>query len=191
VLHPRGWTKKQIRCTGIANGRSADLRDYHLYQISALSPAHFVFVDASGCDKRIGFRRSGWYTIGTTPVQVARFQREQRYQRLPAYIIDGVIFSQILPGITDSELFGNFIEQLLSLRGRWPESQSVLVMNNASFHHADRITQICADAGVKLIYLPPYSPDLDPIEELFAEMKAFIKRNWQVYEVNPSQGLFI
>lgn len=191
MLHPRGWTKKQIRCTGIANGRSADLRDYHLYQISAFSSEHFVFLDASGCDKRIGFRWSGLSTIGTTPVQIARFQREQRYQRLPAYIIDGVIFSQILPGITDSEFFGNFIEQLLSLRGRWPESQSVLVMNNASFHHTDRITQMCPNAEVKLIYLSPYSPDLNPIEELFAEMKAFIKRNWQVYKINPSQGLFI
>ena len=102
-----------------------------------------------------------------------------------------MIFSQILPGTTDREVFEDFIEQLLSLCGRWPKSQSVLVMNNASFHHTDRITQMCPNAEVKLIYLSPYSPDLDPIEELFAEMKAFIKRNWQVYEVNPSQGLFI
>jgi transposase len=41
---------------------------------------------------------------------------------------------------------------------------------------------------VKLVYLPPYSPDLNPIEEFFAELKAFIKRNWQVYEENPGQG---
>jgi transposase len=32
--------------------------------------------------------------------------------------------------------------------------------------------------GVKLVYLPPYSPDLNQIEEFFAELKAFIKRNW-------------
>lgn len=36
---------------------------------------------------------------------------------------------------------------------------------------------MCADAGVKLIYLPPYSPDLNPIEEFFAELKSFIQRN--------------
>jgi transposase len=37
--------------------------------------------------------------------------------------------------------------------------------------------QMCNDAGVELIYLPLYSPHLNPIEEFFAELKAFIKRN--------------
>jgi transposase len=45
------------------------------------------------------------------------------------------------------------------------------------------------DAVVKLVYLPPYSPDLNPIEEFFAELKAFIKRNWHIYEGNTEQGL--
>jgi transposase len=53
----------------------------------------------------------------------------------------------------------------------------VLVMDNASFHHTKRIEQMCADAGVKLMYLPPYSPDLNLIEEFFSELKAFIKRS--------------
>jgi transposase len=44
------------------------------------------------------------------------------------------------------------------------------------------------DAGVKLVYLSPYSPDLNPIEDFFAELKAFIKRNWSYYEVDPDQG---
>jgi len=61
-------------------------------------------------------------------------------------------------------------------------------MNNASFHHSEKIAQMCADAGVKLLYLPPYSPDLNPIEEFFAELKGFIKRSWSFYEENPDQG---
>jgi hypothetical protein len=36
----------------------------------------------------------------------------------------------------------------------------------------------CENAGVKLEYLPPYSPDFNPIEEAFAEMKAWIKKNY-------------
>ena len=60
-------------------------------------------------------------------------------------------------------------------------------MDNASFHHTERIQELCDDAGVKLVYLPPYSPDLNPIEELFAELKAFIKRNWNSYADNPEQ----
>lgn len=47
---------------------------------------------------------------------------------------------------------------------------------------------MCSDAGVKLVYLPPYSPDLNPIEEFFSELKQFIKRKWVEYEVNPDQG---
>jgi transposase len=43
-------------------------------------------------------------------------------------------------------------------------------------------------AGVKLVYLLSYSPDLNPIEEFFAELKARIKRNWSYYEVDPDQG---
>lgn len=70
---------------------------------------------------------------------------------------------------------------------------SVLVMDNASFHHSDGIKQMCLDAGVKLVYLPPYSPDLNPIEEFFAELKCFIGRNWHEYEHNPQQdfGIFL
>lgn len=61
-------------------------------------------------------------------------------------------------------------------------------MENAWFHHSERIEQMSSEAGVKLVYLPPSSPDLNPIEELFAELKAFIRRHWQSYEGNPSQG---
>lgn len=42
--------------------------------------------------------------------------------------------------------------------------------------------------GSKYIFLPPYSPDLNPIEEFFAELKAFIRRHWYLYEEDPSQG---
>jgi hypothetical protein len=45
--------------------------------------------------------------------------------------------------------------------------------------------------GVKLLYLPPYSPDLNPIEEFFAELKAFIKKHWKVYEENPGQDFAV
>jgi hypothetical protein len=121
-------------------------------------------------------------------VQIARYQREQRWQILPAYTQDGILLSRVFQGTTDCAGFEDYIEQLLQHCGRWPEPNSVLVMDNASFHHTERIAQICADAGVKLMYLPPYSPDLNPIEEFFAELKAFIKRSWSIYEEDPAQG---
>ena len=61
------------------------------------------------------------------------------------------------------------------------EKNSVIVMDNASFHHSEQIREMCAKAGVRLIYLRPYSPNFNPIEEFFSELKAFVKRNWTLY----------
>jgi hypothetical protein len=180
ALNSIGWSKKKIR--RVANGQNADLRDLYTHNTSGFHSYQYVFVDESGCDKRAGYRRTGWSPLGVTPIQVARFQREKRYQILPAYTQDGIIFARVFQGSTDATVFEECIEQLLPLCGKWPEKRSVLVMDNASFHHTARIEQMCRDAGVKLVYLPPYSPDLNPIEEFFAELKAFIKLNWQNYK---------
>jgi transposase len=58
----------------------------------------------------------------------------------------------------------------------------VLVMDNASIHHPTRVKQLCSEARVLLIYLPPCSPDFNPIEDFFAELKKFIQQNWKLYE---------
>lgn len=184
-----GWSKKTARQT--AKERNPDLRDAYIHYLSDFQSYHLVYVDESGCDKRIGFRRTGWSPLGVAPVQVSRFHRDQRYQILPAYAQDGIVLSRVFQGSTDATVFEDFIEQLLEHCGRWPEPKSVLVMDNASFHHSEQIEQMCSKAEVKLVYLPPYSPDLNPIEEFFAELKAFTKRNWQVYEKDPGQGFNI
>jgi len=181
-----GWSKKVTR--HVAKERNADLRDYYLHNLSDFRSYHLVYVYESGCDKRIGFRRTGWSPLGVTPVQVARFHRDRRYQILPAYTQDGILLSRVFQGSTDGTMFEDFIEQLLHHCRPFPQPRSVIIMDNASFHHSERIEQMCRDAGVKLIYLPPYSPDLNPIEEFFAELKAFIKKQWHEFEGNPHQN---
>lgn len=186
-----GWTKKKAQQK--AKEQNPELRDFYLHRLSEFKSYHLVYVDESGCDKRIGFRRTGWSPLGVTPVQVSRFHRGQRYQILPAYTQDGIVLSRVFTGSTDAAFFEDFIGQLLQHCGRWPEPKSVLVMDNASFHHSARIKQMCFDAGVKLLFLPPYSPDPNPIEEFFAELKAYIKKNWSLYEENLCQefGTFL
>jgi hypothetical protein len=66
-----------------------------MYKLSSFRSYQLVYVDESGCDKRIGFRRTGWSPLGTTPVQIAQYQREQRYQILPAYTQDGMLLSRV------------------------------------------------------------------------------------------------
>ncbi|KAJ5371882.1 hypothetical protein N7517_003888 [Penicillium concentricum] len=132
--------------------------DYYLHNLSEFQSYHLVYVDESGSDKRVGFRRTGWATLGRAPLQVTQFHRDQRYQMLPEYAQDGIVLSRVFRGSTDAIVFKNFIAQLLQHCGRWPEPKSVLVMDNASFHHSERLAQMCVDAGVKLVYLPPYSP---------------------------------
>jgi transposase len=186
ALIANGWSKKTARRR--AREQNADLRDFYLHNLSDFKSYHLVYVDESGCDKRVGFRRTGWAPRGTSPLQVTQFHRDQRYQILPAYAQDGVVLSRVFRGSTDATVFEGFIAQLLQHCGRWPEPKSVLVMDNASFHRSEGLEQMCADAGVKLVYLPPYSPDLNPIEEFFAELKGFIKRNWDYYEKDPERG---
>lgn len=180
-----GWTKKATR--QIAKERNADLRDYYLNNLSDFESYHLVYVDESGCDKRVGCRRTGWSPLGVAPAQVARFHRDRRYQILPAYTQEGVLFYRVFQGTTDSAVFEDFVEELLQHCGRWPEPRSVLIMDNASIHRSERIKEMCLDAGVKLVFLPPYSPDLNPIEEFFSDLKRFIKKNWQAYENDPNQ----
>lgn len=134
ALRSIGWTKKKIRRVG--KGRNANLRDLYMYNTKDFYPEHFIFSLMNQVAINGGFRRTGWFPLGVTPVQVAQFQREQRYQILPAYTQDGVILARVFRG---SAVFEEFIEQLRPLCGRWPVPKSVLVMDNASFHYTERI----------------------------------------------------
>jgi transposase len=84
--------------------------------------------------------------------------------------------------LTDGAVFKDFIEQLLYHCRLYLQLKLVLVMDNALFYSSERITQICCNAGVKLLYLLPYLLDFNPIEEFFAELKAFIKKQWHEFE---------
>lgn len=52
---------------------------------------------------------------------------------------------------------------------------SVIIMDNWSVHHGDEVRELAERFGCELLYLPTYSPDFNPIEHLFAKVKAFIK----------------
>jgi transposase len=178
TLKAQSWSRKTIR--RVANQRNPALRDFYHYRLKLEKCRSYqlIFIDESGIDKRDGLRRKGWAPKGKTPEQKSRFQRGQRLQILAAYTQRGVKLARVFPGSTDAAVFEDFIDQLLHHCSRWPEPESVLVMDNATIHYSDRIEQLCKDAGVKLMYLAPYSPDTNPIEEFFAEVKEYVKSRW-------------
>jgi transposase len=139
----------------VAKERNPDLRDLYLHNLSPFRLYHLVYVDESGCDKLIGFRKTGWSPFCVTPVQIAKLYRGRRYQILPAYLQDGIVLSRVFQGTTEGDVFEDFIEQLLPHCGRWLEPKSVIVMDNASFHRTERIEQLCYEAGVLTQILRP------------------------------------
>lgn len=179
-LKAMGWSRKISR--QVARQRNQELQDLYIHKLSEFKTNQLVFINESGCNKKVSQQRWGWAPRGYTPVQINSFNQDQRYQILPAYTVKGVLLARIYSRSTDTEFFNDFIKQLLQHCGRWPEPRSVLVMDNATFHCSDRLKELYEAAGVKLLYLPPYSPDFNPIEEFFAELKAYIKRHWNKYK---------
>ncbi|KAJ5937345.1 hypothetical protein N7454_004645 [Penicillium verhagenii] len=111
-----------------------------------------------------GARADHHFNVGVAPLQVSKFHPEQRYQNLPVYTQDAIVLSRVFRGSSDATHCAGC-----------PEPETVAVVDNASVHHSERVAQMCADAGVKSVYLPPYSPDLNLIEEFAVELNSFIK----------------
>jgi transposase len=76
-------------------------------------------------------------------------------------------------GPTTREVFETYLERLLAPSLR-PEQ--VVVMDNLSSHKGGRVKELIEERGCELLYLPPYSPDLNPIEEAFAKLKALLRK---------------
>ncbi|KAJ5471949.1 hypothetical protein N7539_008518 [Penicillium diatomitis] len=72
----KGWSKKTTQRR--AKEQNAELREIYLHNLSEFESYHLIYVDESGCDKRIGFRRTGWSPLGVAPVQVSQFHRDDR-----------------------------------------------------------------------------------------------------------------
>ncbi len=76
-------------------------------------------------------------------------------------------------GPTTREVFETYLERLLA---PLLEPGQVVVMDNLSSHKGGRVRELIEGKGCELLYLPPYSPDLNPIEEAFAKVKALLRK---------------
>lgn len=172
----RALQSGQITCKTmrhVALQQLPELRHFYQYilQKCGVKAPHCVFIDESGINPPDALRRKGWAKAGVTPVLTAKFQRGTRVQILSALTLKGIKLSRVFTGSTDKEWFEDFIEQLLRHCGRWPEPESVLIMDNASFHFSDKIEDMCRERGVRLFMTAPYTPRTNPIEEHFGVLK--------------------
>lgn len=80
----------------------------------------------------------------------------------------GVLCSTVVDGAINADVFEAFVEQVLLPKLR---PGDVVVMDNLSSHKRARTRQLIHGVGARLLFLPPYSPDLNPIEMVFAKIK--------------------
>ena len=86
--------------------------------------------------------------------------------------INRYIDYKIIQGGFNIEKFNYFIRLLLRKMNRFPRLRSVLILDNTSSHRSKDLITIYEEAGVRLEYLPPYSPNYNTIEESFSTLKA-------------------
>lgn len=75
-------------------------------------------------------------------------------------------------GACNTELFNEWFEKFLI---KELKPGQTVILDNASFHKSPRIKELVESVGCGLLFLPPYSPDLNPIEQFWANMKRWVK----------------
>jgi len=120
-------------------------------------------------------RLYGWSPIGERCVDRTLDGRWQTMTMLSAIRLDGVMqdATVLLDGPMNSATFLAYTQQCLAPSLR---PGDVLIMDNLSSHKAARIREAIEAVGATLWYLPPYSPDLNPIEMLWSKVKAWLRR---------------
>jgi len=180
VLKRIQTTRKRLKV--MAAQRNDELRNQWLYELQDFTAEQLVFVDESGSDERTGDRQFGWSDRGARAAVSRYLASRERVSVLPAYTIEGYITAKTFYGTCTGEIFEDFIiDQLLPLCNPYPGPRSIIVMDNASVHHYSRdcIVKVARRQGVWILFLPPYSPDFNPIEESFGDLKAFIRRTYR------------
>jgi transposase len=87
--------------------------------------------------------------------------------------MDGIVAPFVLDGAMDADAFRAYVAGVLV-----PELRTgdIVIMDNLATHKVDGVRQAIEEAGGRILYLPPYSPDFNPIEKAFAKLKALLRK---------------
>ena len=137
-----------------------------------LEASRFVFVDEMGTNISLS-PLYGWSRVGKRLCARAPKNWGKNITLLSSMTHRGMGPSVAVEGATTGMVFEAYVEQALvpSL-----SPGQVVVMDNLSAHKGARVRGLVEGAGCELLYLPPYSPDLNPIEEAFSKVKGILRK---------------
>lgn len=131
-----------------------------------------VFLDESGVNinmtRRYGRAMHDHRVVDSTPLNTPVSTTV-----LGAIRLNGDIKRTTYRGGTTAEKFITYLKDILLPS---MDKDDVLIMDNMRSHHAKSVKKFLDEHKVKYIYLPPYSPDLNPIEKLWSKMKAYLRK---------------
>lgn len=140
-------------------------------EIQQIAPEDLVFVDESGITthmvRRFARALGGGRAVGRAPAG-----RYEKLTLLGAIALPGLLALMTIPAATDEAVFLAFIEEVLV-----PELRpgQVVVFDNLAAHKRPAITAVIEKAGCRVILLPPYTPEWNPIELCWSKMKEFLR----------------
>jgi transposase len=136
-----------------------------------LDPAKLVFIDETSVSTNMA-RRFGWSVRGERCRASVPHGHWKTTTLVAGLRLDGVAAAMTIDGALDGAGFLAYVDQVLAptlTRGH------IVVMDNVRTHKVAGVRETIEAAGAKLLYLPPYSPDFNPIEKCFSKIKAFLR----------------
>jgi transposase len=150
---------------------SEQRRVFHAAQ-EFLDPSRLVFVDETAATTNMT-RRCGRAPVGERLVGPVPFGHWKVTTFVSALRQDGLSAAMTVGGSMDGDTFVAYVEQVLLPTLR---AGDVVIMDNLSSHKRAEARELIEAAGCSLMFLPPYSPDLNPIENAHSKLKALLRK---------------
>ena len=142
--------------------------------VGGIAPERLVFLDECGVLTNM-VRLWGRSPRGTRAVGTVPCGHWQRLTVLGALGIGGIVATMSIEAATSGAVFLAYLEQVLLPALRRTKPDAVLVLDNLRAHKTAAVRRLLDHSGFLYRYLPPYSPDLSPIEPAWAKLKAGLR----------------
>lgn len=147
-------------------------RVLYLEEVRQIPAERLVFIDESGMNLSMS-RSHAWVKRGCEYIERVPMNRGKNLTLLGAIRLDGWVVLTSMFNTTNGDRFVQWLKRDLLPRLKHGD---VIVMDNLSAHHDPRVRLACEARGIRVLYLPPYSPDLNPIEPAWALQKQFVRK---------------